>query len=162
MRRLISFHLFKWRGVKLERETHLRGKTITKHWERQERGNHCDFRTPIKECFSDCNYGFVHHWIGLNFGQQILHMWYFKLFGWIVKKISGERDKYFTFSTLYFWISSSCLYYTTWRPVLIWLFVVHFSVLVGDSLVSLLIIVKLFLWSGRPVIFTLTLRGFSH
>ena len=31
-----------------------------------------------------------------------------------------------------------------------------------NSLVPLLIIVKLFLWSGRPVVFTLTLRGFPR
>ena len=38
------------------------------------------------------------------------------------------------------------------------MFVAHFSALVGDFLVPLLIIVDLFLWSGRSVIFTLALR----
>ena len=32
----------------------------------------------------------------------------------------------------------------------------------GDSLVPLLIIMKLFLWSGGLVVFILVLRGFSH
>ena len=36
-----------------------------------------------------------------------------------------------------------------------------FGVLIGNSLVPLLIIVELFLCSGRPVVFTLTKRGFS-
>jgi len=60
------------------------------------------------------------------------------------EKISGERDKCFIFSVLYFRISSSCLYCINSGSVLIWLFVAHFSVLVGGSLVSLLIIVELF------------------
>ena len=45
---------------------------------------------------------------------------------------------------------------------LFWLFVARFSVLVEGSLVSSLTIVKLFLWFGRPMIFTLALRGFSR
>ena len=125
MRRLILSHLFKWRGVRLKckRETHLWGKTVTKHWEKKERENHCGFLIPTREHFSNCNCGFVHRWIRLIFGQQVLHTWYFKLFGWIIKKISGERNKYFSFSVLYFGVSFSCLYCTNWGLVLIWLFV---------------------------------------
>ena len=137
-------------------------KTVTKHWEKKEKKNQCDFRTPTKECLSYCNYGLVHHWIGLIFQKQILHTWYFKLFSWIVKRISGGRNKYFVFSFLYFEVSSFCLYYTNWRSVLIWLFVARFSALIRDSLVSLLIIVDLFLWSGWPRIFTLAFRVFSR
>ena len=125
-----------------------------------EREKHYNFRIPTRECFSYCNWGFVHWWIRLIFGQHVLHMWYFKFFGWIVKKISREKDKCFTFSTLYFGVSSSCLYCINWGSVLIWLFVASFSALVGDFFISLLIIVKLFLWSGRPMVFTLALRGF--
>ena len=138
------------------------GKKIRNHWERKERKNHCNLRIPTKERFSDYICGFVHRWIGLIFGQQFLHAWYFKLSGWIGKKISGERDKYFAFFALYFGISSSCIYCTIWGSVLIWLFVARFSALVKDSLIFLLIIVELFFWSGRPVIFTLALRGLSR
>ena len=84
----------------------------------------------------------------------------FRFSGWIVKTISGEGDKCFSFFVLYFGVSSSCLYCKDWCSILIWLFVTHFSVLVGDSLVSLLIIIELFIWSGRLVIFTLALKGF--
>ena len=103
------------------------------------------------ECFSNCNYGFVHRWIRLSLGQHVLHMWYFKLSGWIVKKLSGEGDKCFVFSTLYFEVWS-CLCCKHWCSVLIWLFVTYFSAFVGDSLVPLLIIVKLFLWFVRPMV----------
>ena len=84
------------------------------------------------------------------------------IFGWIRKKISLERDKCFTLSVLYFGVLSSCFYCTNWGFVLIWLFVACFSALVGGYLVSSLIIVELFLWSGWPVIFTLPLRGFPR
>jgi len=94
------------------------------------------------------------------FRQKVLHTRYFKLFGWIVKRISGERNKCFSFFALHFGISSSCLYCKHWCSVLIWLFVTRFSALVGDSVVSLLIRVKLFLWSERSVFFTLALRDF--
>ena len=56
--------------------------------------------------------------------------------------------------------SSYRLFCTNWGSVLIWLFVAYFSALVEDSLVSSLIIMKLFLWLGQYVIFTLTLKGF--
>ena len=138
------------------------GKKIRNHWERKERKNHCNLRIPTKERFSDYICGFVHRWIGLIFGQQFLHAWYLKLSGWIGKKISGERDKCFTLSALFFGILSSCLYCTNWGFVSIWLFVTRFSALVGGYLVSSFIIVKLFLWSGWPVIFILALRDFSR
>jgi len=60
MRRSILSHLFKWRGVKLENEIKWErliweGKTIH-HWERKnKRENHCDFRIPTREGFSNCN-----------------------------------------------------------------------------------------------------------
>ena len=73
-----------------------------------------------------------------------------------------ERDKCVAFSALYFGILSSYLYCTNWGSILILLFVVCFSALVGGSLVSSLIIVELFLWSGRPMVFTLALRGFPR
>ena len=129
---------------------------------REKRGKSLWFLNTYRERFSNYNYEFIHRWIGLIFGQQVLHTWYFKLFGWIVKKISGERDKCFAFSTLHFEVSSSCLHCKPWRFVLIWLFIAYFSALFGDSLVFLLIIVELFLWSGRLVIFTLALRGFPR
>ena len=44
------------------------------------------------------------------------------------------------------------LYCKHWYSVLILLFVTCFIVLVGDSLVPLLIIVKLFLWFVRPMV----------
>ena len=138
----------------------MRGKNSYKHWERKEKKNHSNFRTPTKECLSDCNYRLVHRWIGLSFQKKILHMWYLKLFSWIVKSISGGRNKYFVFSFLYFEVSSFCLYCINWRFVLIWLFVTCFTALIGDSHVSLLIIVNLFLWSGRSMIFTLAFRVF--
>ena len=129
-------------------------------WVEKTVTNHCDFRILTRECFSDCNCGFFHRWIGLIFGQQFLHAWYFKLFGWIGKKISIERDKCFTLSALYFGVLSSCLYCTNWGFVLIWWFVAQFSALIGDSFVSSLIIVELFLWYERPIVFILALRGF--
>ena len=70
-----------------------------------------------------------------------------------------ERDKCFAFYILYFGVSSSCLYCTNWGSVLIWLFVAYFSALVGDFFVSLLIIMKLFLWSGRLLIFFIAFRS---
>jgi len=95
MRRLILFHLFKWRRVRLgwERDSFVRKKPVTKHWERNVRKNHCDFRTPTRKCFSDCNCGFIHRWIELIFGKHVLHMWYFQLFGWITENLFGEEDK---------------------------------------------------------------------
>ena len=61
---------------------------------------------------------------------------------------------------LYFGVLSSCLYCTNWGFVLIWWFVAQFSALIGDSFVSSLIIVELFLWYERPIVFILALRGF--
>ena len=37
-----------------------------------------------------------------------------------------------------------------------------FGALIGNYLVPLLIIVELFLWSARPMVFTLTLRGYPR
>ena len=90
-------------------------------------------------------------------------IYWFKLSGWIVQPISGEVDKCFAFHALplvffiflFLYCKHLCL-------VLVWLFVAHFSTLVGDFLVPLLIIMELFLWSGWLVIFTLALRGFPH
>lgn len=95
MRRHILSHLFKWRRVRLgwERDSFVRKKPVTKHWERNVRKNHCDFRTPTRKCFSDCNCGFIHRWIELIFGKHVLHMWYFQLFGWITENLFGEEDK---------------------------------------------------------------------
>ena len=163
MRRLILSHLFKWRERQTWRESDSFERKKQLHIiEREKRKNHCDFRIPTRERFSYCSCRFIHHWIGLIFGQYVLHTRYFKLYSWIVKKISRERDKCFTFSALYFGISSYCLYCTNWGCALLWPFVAHFSALVGDSLVSLLIIVKLFLWSERLVVFIIALRDFLH
>ena len=73
-----------------------------------------------------------------------------------------ERDKCFVLSVLYFGVLSSCLYCTNWKFILIWLLVACFSILVGCFLVSSLIIVELFFWSRRPMVFTLALRGFPR
>lgn len=104
--------LFKWRNIRLDEKERFiwKGKTIIKHWEKKKKENYCDFRKPIREYFLDCNYRFVHCWIGLIFGRQGLHTWYFKLSGWIVKKISEEGDKCFAFFAFYFGISSSCFH----------------------------------------------------
>ena len=40
--------------------------------------------------------------------------------------------------------------------------IARFGALIGNSLVPLLIIVELFLWSGRPMVLTLNLRGFPR
>lgn len=56
------FHLVKWRGVKLEtkiqweRLIHLREK-------KKREGNQRDFRILTRKRISECNSGFVHHWI---------------------------------------------------------------------------------------------------
>ena len=76
-------------------------------------------------------------------------MWYFKLFGLIVKIISIERDKCFAFPALHLVFSIFLfLYCKHWCLFLVWLFV------------PLLIIVELFLWFGWSMVFILALRGF--
>ena len=104
------------------------------NYKSKEKENHSDFRIPTKEYFLDCNYGFVHRWIRLIFGLQVLYTWYFKFFDWIGKNISIGRDKCFALFALYFWVLSSSLYCTNWVFVLIWLFVTRFSAFVRDSL----------------------------
>ena len=111
-------HLFKWKEVILERDTvreiHLRGQNSYKSLRerKKERENHCNFRIPTRKYFSYCNCWFVHRWIRLIFGQQVLHTWYFKFSGWIGKKISIKRDKCFSLSALYFEVLASWLYCT--------------------------------------------------
>ena len=73
----------------------------------------------------------------------------------------GFIHRWITLFALYFMVLSSCLYYTNWGFVLIWLFVARFSALVGGSLVSSLIIVKLFLWSKTTCSFYPCIEGFS-
>jgi len=118
----------------------------TGRWKlRREKVN--DFCTPTRERFSNCNCEFVHRWIRMIFWKEVLHMWYFKLSGWIVKTIYGEGDKCFKFPALHLGFSIFLfLYCKHWCLVLVWAFVAHFSALVRDSLVPLLIIVELFLW----------------
>ena len=128
-----------------ERDTYLRGKNSYKSLrEKEGEREYCDFRILTRERFSDCNCGFVHRWIRLIFGHQVLRAWYIKLSGWIGRKICVKRDKCFALSVLYFGVLSSSLYCTNCGFVLIWLFVIYFNTLVGGFLVSSLIIVKLF------------------
>jgi len=56
MRRLILSHLFKCKGIKLgwERDSFVREKQL-QNIEKKERKSHCEFRTPTRKCFSDCN-----------------------------------------------------------------------------------------------------------
>ena len=102
MRRSISLtYLSEKKGQIRERQTH-RGRYSERdsferkkqlqiiEREKKERENHCDFCIPTRERFLDCNCGFVHRWIRLMFGQQVVHTSYL------------ERDKCFAFSVLYF------------------------------------------------------------
>ena len=113
-------HLFKWKVVRLVSEIQWEeliweGKIVTNHWERKkERENHSNFRILTRKCFSNCNCGFAHRWIRLIFGQKFIRMWYFKLSGWIGKKIYVERNKCFALSAIYFRVLSFCCYCTNW------------------------------------------------
>ena len=143
--------------------THLRGKNSYKSL-REKEGERklVIFAYPLESVFQITTTDSLTIGSGWFFGQQALRVWYFKLFGWIRKKIYVERDKYFVLSALYFGILSFCLYCINWEFVLIWLFVAYFNALVGGSHVSSLIIVELFLWPKRPMVFTLALRGFPR
>ena len=58
----------------------------------EEKKSLCDFRKSTRDRFSDYNFIFVYRWIGLIFGQQVPKTRYFILYGWIVDKISEQRD----------------------------------------------------------------------
>ena len=76
------------------------------------------------------------------FGQQILYMWFSNCLVGLWKTYL-KREINVSHSMLYIWGISSCFYCPNWES-LIWLFVTRFSVFIGGSLVSSLIIVELF------------------
>ena len=126
-KKAILSHLFKWRWVRLERDTYREiqwerliweGKIVIER-ERMRGKIIVIFAYPLDSVFKIATADFFHHWIGLIFGQQVLRVWYFKLSGWIGKKIYVERNKCFALSAIYFRVLSFCCYCTNWGFVLI-------------------------------------------
>lgn len=136
------------------------GETHSFKRKKKREGNQRDFRILTRKRISECNSGFVHHWIWL----QVLCAWCFKLSGYIGKKRSTKKDKCFALSIIYFGILYFYLYCTNQRFILLWVLIVCFSAFVEGSLISLLIIVKLFFWFGDSNFYFCTLYfiGVSH
>ena len=147
MRKPILSHLFKWRGVTWERERErererliCEGKIVTKYWERKEGERRKEiiviFAHPLETIFQIATADSFTVGSGW-FLDSRFYTWYFKLSGWIVRKISREGDKYFTFSTLHFGVSSSYLFIVSIGALFWFGYLYHVSVHLLETLLYL-------------------------
>lgn len=60
--------------------------------EKREKGREKRFSAIFAQLWKNRRSDFVHRWIDLKFGEEVLHIWFLILYGWIVDTISEEGE----------------------------------------------------------------------